>query len=142
MNHESEDLVESIVNQLDELDLGNLEAYSLLHELGELGALQAEFSVVRFLRSEEPDLRKIALSTLLLHWGLKQYKEMALKIAKSDPDPGVRDMAISSLGSVFQTSDDKNLIDLMKQCLSNKNEHWMVREAAKSALEKIKSKSG
>lgn len=56
-----------------------------------------------------PKVREVAISELLGRFRLAQYAENGLYLALTDPDEGVRVLALANLGEVLYNISDKNL---------------------------------
>lgn len=110
------------------------ELYTLIHEFGNAGFLQAETEVARFLQHDDPELRYIAVNVLAIHWGKADYRGVFEQMLTADPDSRVRDIAASSLGYLLRESRDQRATRLLLEKLRDEAEDRYVREAAFEAL--------
>lgn len=110
--------------------------YGVIHELGEAGYLPAEGLISRYLSDPDPELRYIALSVLILHWGLPHYRQAAESML-GDPDSEVRLMAASCLGVLLLAARDAQAVKRLLQVIDDDSEEPMVRDRAYEALEPI-----
>ena len=128
---------EKVLQHLNQLDLNDSEAYDLIHTLGDLEYVQAEAAVAKFLNSDDPGLRSIALNVLVIHWGLEKYTEICKNLLINDVDNDVRDMAASCLGSLYNATENRGVTELLIRSLRDEQEHWTVRQAAYDAILRI-----
>jgi hypothetical protein len=74
---------------------------------------------------------------LVNHWGLNQYADPCQQLLKNDLDYGVRDMAASCLGTLYRDTSNADILRLLKSVITDKNEHWTVRQAAYDAILRV-----
>jgi HEAT repeat protein len=107
-----------------------------LHILGEAYFRKAEEDVARFLDSEDPEVRSMALQVLVFHWGAAYYKhECALRLflGKEDDD-FVRATAASCLGVIYKGTKDVRHGYFIAKIVENPEEDDLVRFCAYWAL--------
>lgn len=96
------DLIWHIENDPDPSSAISLVTDARLHKLVPL--------IDKYFDHEDWYVREFIVSCLVRRWGLAQYAERALQMAKDDPDSGPRVLATSSLGAVInQTEPDLRL---------------------------------
>jgi hypothetical protein len=120
----------------DELQSGRFQGnrYELLHLFGNAGFIEARPTMESFLDDPDPQLRYIALNVLVLHWGIPEYHETSLRMARADPDADVRRLAASCVGTLYKATRSPDALRLLLDVISNEDENGYVRDAAYSAI--------
>lgn len=130
-------LLRRVAGELKSGKINTGDVYTALHILGEGGLQEEEDLVAGYLDSSDPELRHIALSVLVLHWGLRKYSERCEDLLVSDEDLHVRTMAADCLGSMLQESKDRPILQKLAQVVNDSHEDDMVRGAAYRAILRI-----
>lgn len=123
---------------LGDLRSGNIEPdalYTAIHLFGEADYRKAQPEVEKFLKSEDSELRKIALSVLGMHWYSKEHRTVyeSVFLDKND-DEDNRAMAAGCLGSAFWESKDKKILSIMLSVFNDEQEDWYIRDSAYRAI--------
>lgn len=129
-----------LVLQLQDLQQGKIparEIYHTIHEFGRMGFLEARPVVERFLTSEDPQLRAIALEVLVRHWRLAEHWDTARRFLEQDPDEDCRMRGASMLETLKRNTQDRRTLAVLARVVRNEHERPIVREAAYAAMRGI-----
>lgn len=129
-----------LLRRLEAIRRGTLpkrEIYRTIQVFGEMDFQEARPEVERFLQSEEPELRFVALKVLTRYWRLPQHWQTARDVLEHDPDEECRFRAASDLGSLKMNTKDKETLSVLAQVVRNEREKPVVREAAYTAMKAI-----
>jgi len=114
--------------------LGYDELYHAIHTFGEEGFDEARVDVEGFLSHPRPELRNIALSVLVLHWGSQDHRGTAERFALSDPDGDNRRMGVACLGSLSRGTRDPQVLRVLLKIFRDEKEEWHVRDESYCAI--------
>ena len=108
--------------------------HNTLVQIGKRQIREAGSLVARFLTSDDPDLRNVALMVLALDLGLHEYAETALRFLTEDPDPLCRMSGASAAGGFMQGTNDRRTLVVLARVASNEQEDEQVRSSAYRAI--------
>lgn len=111
--------------------------YQAIHILGEADFQQAVDFVAKYLNSDDPELRSIAIHTVGLHWGLKEFSDSLKKLVNYDEDEYIRGKAAVGLGHIYKASKDINILELLLQKLKDDKEDFDNKEEFYSAILRV-----
>jgi len=131
---------EELVNTLEALRQGALsprEIYHAIQAFGEMNFQEARPEVEHFLKSEDPELRFVALKVLTQYWRLTEHWKTARDVLLHDPDEDCRFRAAGNLGSLMMNTHDKPTLSILARVVHNEQEKRVVRSAAYAAMRGI-----
>lgn len=108
--------------------------YQAIQILGEANFQQAKDFVGDFLNSDDPELRSIAISSVGLYWGLKEFSDALKKLVIDDDDKYIRGKAAVGLGLIYKAAKDKNILEFLLQRLKDEMEGFGNKEEFYSAI--------
>ena len=131
---------EELFHRLEAIRRGTLskrELYRSIQAFGETDFQVARPEVERFLQSEEPELRFVALKVLTRYWRLPEHWKTARDVLEHDPDEECRFRAASDLGSLKMNTKDRETLSVLAHVARNEQEKPVVREAAYAAMKAV-----
>ena len=108
--------------------------HNTLVQIGKRQIKEASSLVARFLTSDDPDLRDVALMVLTLDLGLQEYLDPALRFLLEDPDPYCRICGACAVGSLMQNTNDHRMLAVFTRTALNEQEDGQVRSSAYRAI--------
>ncbi len=123
--------------------------YAAIHDLGEAAHVstgypgceglrsEAEPVVAGFLTHAKPQIRYIAVSVLTVHWDLRHYVAVLMRMSMNDPDEWVRQIAISGTGWLLRESQNREGTRFLIGIFRNSEEPSWIRESAYDGLLEI-----
>lgn len=118
--------------QLDASD--EHEVYGALIAIGQRDLRQCEPSVAGFLDSTSPELRSAAIRVLAFYWGLPAYRALAHELARAEPDPDARSVAIMAWASYARETGAMDVLRELAGILLQTDDDRVVRVAAYQGL--------
>lgn len=111
-------------------EASHLEIYGWIAKLGESNKTSQKAEVARFLTHPAPSIRRVAISTLVLHWALVEFESACIALI-DDPDPEVQAMAVSGVASLHTRDlSQSRAAPIVLQILRDRSRHWIVRSSA------------
>lgn len=106
----------------------NARKYEIIHDLAEAHFYEAKSYFISGLENPDPDYRWACISALVTHWQSRDAHVISalLNMAENDPDVGVRDIAISSLGTLKL----QEALPLLKRIVEHDKEPLGIRKTA------------
>jgi len=98
---------------------------------------EARPEVESFLKSEDPELRFVALKVLTLYWHLEEHWETAKQFLEHDPDTECRMKGASALADLKRSTQDRPTLTILAHVVRNRQERPLVRQAAYAAMKAI-----
>lgn len=117
--------------------LSNHDIYDAIQAFGEMNFREAHPVVEHFLKSEDSELRSVALKVLTLYWHLNEYWEMACQTLLRDPDGDCRLGAAHALAYLKRDTEDRATLTVLARVVRNKQEEPIVRQAAYAAMRAV-----
>lgn len=111
--------------------------YSTIHDLGREQVMEAVPDIERFLTSDDPQLRYVALEVLTLHFKLQQHWETARRFLEQDEDSDCRRMGASALGILRKNTRDTDTLRILAPVVRNAAENLFVRQTAYRAMRSV-----
>jgi len=123
--------------------------YGAIHDLGEAAHAGSQYPgsealrtdsepvVAGFLTHNDPQIRRIAVSVLSVHWDMKQYVQTFRVIGLNDPDESVRQYAVHSVGWLLRGSRDRDASRFLLGIFKDPIQPAWIRKTAYHGLEEI-----
>lgn len=128
---------EQLADLLKQVRSGQLSGESLfdaLHAFGEYQFLEARAVVEEHLTHSDDGIRYMALSVLVLHWGLEDHRSTCEHFLFADPSPYNRGLGASCLGSLLRCTEDAKALRMLLAVFHNNAEEQLVRASAYDAI--------
>jgi hypothetical protein len=129
--------LEHLLTMLQQGKLQGREVYRAVQMFGENHFLRARPEVEALLRSDDPELRCVALKVLTQYWRLSEHWETARLVMLNDPDVECRFRAASNLGALEMNTQDELTLKILAQVVCNEQEERIVRESAYAAMRSV-----
>lgn len=123
-----------LLKRLRRGELSSRETVHALNVFGEEGFTEALEDVAPLLDSEDSEIRRFALSTLVRDWRLPRFQKAAEQLLLDDPDDLVRIDAAAALGAMGRSKRDRSILGLLYKVLMNGREDEFVRLMAYEAI--------
>ena len=137
MEKKSREELASLLEALRHDKMSAREVYHAIQAFGELNFQEAQSEVERFLKSEDPELRFIALKVLTRYWHLEKHWKTAQDVLEHDPDEDCRFRAAHALAGLRRNTQDRSTLKVLARVVRNEQEKRVVREAAYAAMREI-----
>jgi hypothetical protein len=98
---------------------------------------ETEPVVAGFLTHGDPQIHRIAVSVLSVHWDMKHYVHTFRVIGLNDPDESVRQYAVHSVGWLRRGSRDRDTSRFLLGVFKDADQPAWIRETAYHGLEEI-----
>lgn len=126
-----------LLTAIREATMSHREIYHAIQTFGEMNFQEARPEVEMFLKSEDAELRFVALKVLTSYWRLEEHWTTACDVLEHDPDEDCRFRAASALGALKRNTQDSSTLSVLAQVVRNKREKRVVREAAYAAMKEV-----
>lgn len=113
------------------------EIYQTIQAFGELNFQEARPEVERFLKSDEPRLRHVALKVLTRYWHLEEHWQTAREVLEHDISSECRFRAANNLADLRRNTQDRTTLEVLAKVVCNEEENQVVREVAYAAMKAI-----
>lgn len=123
--------------------------YGALHDLGEAAhsstgyrgcerlRAEAEPVVAKFLAHEDPELRRIAISVLSVHWNLAKYARVLQQMSLDDPDEFIREISLDSMSFLLAGTRDPHAARFLIDVLRDTHQPDAMRQTAYEGLVEV-----
>lgn len=105
-----------------------------LHEIADSRYTEAEQEVAQYLRHPDPEIRRMALQALTLHFHLLKYWPQAVDFLEHDADLDCRVQGALSMMYLVQDTSDVTSLVILAHVVSDQREDPGVRRAAYRAM--------
>ena len=137
MERKSREELEGLLESLRRDALSPHEIYHAIQAFGEMNFQEARPEVERFLKSEDAELRFVALKVLTRYWHLAEHWQTARDVLEHDPDEECRFRAASALADLKRNTQDRFTLRVLAHVVRNEQENPIVREEAYAAMKAI-----
>jgi len=127
----------SLNKRLSLLREGRLSAREIADAVADFGSenfVEAKADVERLLDHGDEIVRYNAISTLAYEWGTTDRPERVVEMVLNDPDVDCRRNAASALGSLFRSSNDSKILEILANVVLDPAQEDQVRCSAYAAL--------
>jgi len=126
-----------LLTALRQATMSDQEAYRAIQTFGEMNFQEARPEVEKFLKSEDAELRFVALKVLTSYWHLEEHWVTAWNVLEHDPDEDCRFRAAIALGALKRNTQDSSTLSVLARVVRNEHEKHVVREAAYAAMKEV-----
>jgi len=130
----SQEELEQLLAALRKGKLTGREIYRAVQAFGENNFQAARPEVEALLKSDDFELRFVALKVLTRYWHLAEHWETAYQVMLHDPEVENRFRAAEDLGALQRNTQDGRTLSTLAAVVLNKQERRVVREAAYAAM--------
>jgi hypothetical protein len=137
MEKKSREELEGLLEALRRNILSPRDIYHAIQAFGEMNFQEARPEVERLLKSEDAELRFVALKVLTRYWHLTEHWQTAREVLEHDPDVDCRFRAAHDLGNLKRNTQDRKTLRVLARVVRNEQENPIVRESAYAAMREV-----